>query len=100
MVGQGETFARAAVIALIGAFGGLLLWLIYRVASRRRDGLASLFMGMVLVMAPQKHGSLWRELGRWVVPLVVMALVLCVLGLALRERRKPIPLSNDDADIT
>ena len=100
MVGHGETFPRAAVLAFIGAFGGFFLWLTYRVASRRRDGLASLFMGMVLVMAPQKLGSLWRELGRGVVSLVIMALLLCVLGLSLRERRKPAPLPTDDADQT
>ena len=99
MASQRETFLRAAVLASIGAIGGLLLWLIYRVASRRRDGLATFFMGMVAVTVPQKHGSLWCELGGYVFQFVLMALVLYVGGLFLRQKKKPKPLSNADADL-
>ncbi|WP_406699384.1 hypothetical protein V5E97_10995 [Singulisphaera sp. Ch08] len=100
MVRQGETFPRSAVLASFGAFGGLLLWLTYRAASRRRDGLAAFFMGMIVATAPQKHGSLWGELGGCVFPLVIMALGLYVVGLFLRQRSKASPLSNADSDLT
>lgn len=99
MASQRETFLRAAVLASIGAIGGLLLWLIYRVASRRRDGLAIFLMGMVAVTVPQKHGSLWCELGGYVFQFVLMAPMMYAIGLFSRQRKKPNPLSNADADL-
>src|SRR4051794_22314888 len=86
MVRETETFPRAAVLASLGAFGGLLLWLTYRAASKRRDGLAAFFMGMIVAMAPQRHGRLWWELGGCVFHLGIMAPVLYVVGLFVRQR--------------
>lgn len=100
MVRQGETIARSAVLASFGAFGGLLLWLTYRAASRRRDGLAAFIMGMIVATASQKHGTLWWELGGCVIPLLFMAFGLSVIGLLLRLGRKGCLLSNADADHT
>jgi hypothetical protein len=100
IVSQRETFPRAAVLAAFGAFGGLVLWLTYRAASRRSDGLASFFLGMIVVTGPRQHGSLRCELASYVFPLLLMALMHLALGLYLRERRKPDPPPNSDPDLS
>ena len=90
-VNQSVPFPRAAVIASFGALSGLLLFLAYRVASGRGDGLASFIFGGIVALNSREHGDLWWELSKCAFHLAILVPLLFVLGLYLRWKGRPNP---------
>jgi hypothetical protein len=107
MAMQGESLPRAATFGSVAAIGGLILWALYHGISGRNDGLASFIVAMVVVATrPERQVArpLMPELARCTVQLGTVAVVICIVGLFLRDRSKDIhqrgssPLADPDVD--